>query len=65
MACPICNNKIGFANGTCIECGFNEISGDYRFIEVETDVLKAYLPRDVYFALIRAHEKKYMEVRKS
>ena len=61
MACLVCGNKVGFALGTCIRCGFNEISGDYKFIEVNTDILKAYLPSDVYIALVNAHEENFKE----
>lgn len=32
--CPHCQNKMGFAFGTCIECGFNYITKQFNKIEV-------------------------------
>lgn len=57
MECPICKNKIGFAFGTCVECGYNHLDFTFHKIEVNTEVLKALLPEDIFWQLIEEHEK--------
>lgn len=57
MECPICKNKIGFAFGTCIECGYNHIKGEFSFINVYVSELEKYLPPEVCLSLIESHEK--------
>ena len=57
MECPICKNRIGFAFGTCVECGYNYLDFTFHKIEVNTDVLKSLLPEDVFWQLVEEHEK--------
>lgn len=35
--CPHCKNTMGFAFGTCIECGYNDIDSTFHFIKVSSD----------------------------
>lgn len=58
MECPICKNKIGFAFGTCIECGYNQYTNEYDKITVYTEDLKPYVSEEVYNMLIKEHEKR-------
>lgn len=37
--CPVCKNKVGFAFGTCIECGYNHLDDSFHFIKVHIDDL--------------------------
>lgn len=53
--CPVCDNRIGFAFGTCVDCGFNYIEADFRYIKVDV----RYLPLELREALIREHAKWY------
>lgn len=53
--CPVCDNKRGFAFGTCAECGFNYIDASFHYIQVDVD----YLPKEIKVALIREHAKQY------
>jgi hypothetical protein len=32
--CPHCQNKFGFVFGTCIECGFNHITNEFKWVRV-------------------------------
>lgn len=32
--CPNCQNKIGFVFGTCIECGFNNLTNKFVWVKV-------------------------------
>lgn len=57
MKCPICDNMIGFSFGTCVNCGYNHIDHEYRYIKVDTEVLKAVVPMNVFEFLVAEHEK--------
>lgn len=57
MNCPICKNKMGFACGRCVECGFNYITGEFEVIKVNVKLLKTLLPQDIVYELIDEHEK--------
>ena len=57
MKCPICNNMNGFSFGTCVQCGYNHIDHEYRFIKINTEILKALVPADVYDLLVAEYEK--------
>lgn len=48
---------MGFAFGTCVECGYNHLDFTFHKIEVNTEVLKALLPEDIFWQLIEEHEK--------
>ncbi len=48
--CPHCGNKLGFAFGTCIDCGYNHISNVFKFITVHVDDLA-----DDQYYLIQRH----------
>lgn len=39
IQCEICGNKIGFALGTCIDCGFNYITKEFTWIRVYVEDL--------------------------
>jgi len=54
-SCPVCNNRMGFAFGTCSECGFNYIEGEFRYIKVDTD----YLPKELKEFLIKKHATRF------
>ena len=56
--CPVCKNKIGFAFGTCCECGYNYLEGKYKNITVCVSDLEIILGRysqDLY-DLIEKHD---------
>ncbi len=55
MECPICKNTMGFAFGTCVECGYNYLDKTFHKIEVNTGVLESLLPKDVFSALVEEH----------
>lgn len=57
MECPICLNRIGFACGTCIECGFNHLDNTFHRIEVDTEVLKHLVTPEVFAKLVYEHEE--------
>ena len=57
MKCPICDNMIGFAFGTCIDCGYNYIDHTFHFIEVETEFLKELVSPEVFELLIAEHRR--------
>ena len=57
MKCPICDNMIGFAFGTCVNCGYNHIYHEYKYIKVDTEILKAVVPTKVFEFLVAEHEK--------
>lgn len=40
MSCEKCNNKHGFAFGTCVECGWNSSEKAYTYIKVATEHLQ-------------------------
>lgn len=55
--CPVCDNRMGFAFGTCVECGFNHLSGKFKNIETSVDDLeKGY---SVKYLVLR-HASKYL-----
>ena len=56
MECPVCKNTLGFACGTCIECGFNYIDKSYHFIEVRTEALKRLVSPEIFEYLVTEHE---------
>lgn len=39
IECPHCLNRQGFAFNTCIECGWNHVANEFRFIEVRLEDL--------------------------
>lgn len=65
--CPKCGNKLGFAFGTCCQCGFNHISKQYDWIKVwRSDLNKTDISPEDEFELIIKHNKsvtKYNEIR--
>lgn len=58
MGCPKCGNRLGFAFGTCIDCGYNRNTEKYDEIKVDTDILRTYLPKEIYQYLLEQHEKR-------
>lgn len=61
MECPICKNKIGFAFGTCGECGYNHLDNSYHTIEVNTEILKSLVDEDTFWWLVYEHERSYID----
>lgn len=61
MECPICKNKIGFAFGTCIECGYNHLDNSYHTIEVNAEILKSIVDEDTFWWLVSEHERGYID----
>ena len=57
MECPICKNIMGFACGTCIECGYNYIDNTFHYIRVNTDILKSLLPEEIFNSLVEEHKR--------
>lgn len=55
MACPKCNNIMGFVFGTCIECGWNYLSNQWEYIKVRVDDL----PEEIQDYFIQKHAKRY------
>jgi predicted ATP-dependent serine protease len=51
--CEKCGNKIGFAFGTCCECGWNHLDKTYHIIKVNV----SDLPDDIKYLLIQKHNK--------
>lgn len=58
MECPACKNKVGFAFGTCIRCGYNHYDKKYVRIEVDMEVLERYIPPYVLQSLIERHKQR-------
>ncbi len=60
MSCPHCGNTMGFVCGTCCECGYNRIDGQFRHIHVYVDdaimQILEYLQPELYEALILSHK---------
>ena len=56
---PHCGNKAGFVCGTCIRCGFNNISNYFTWIQVAVEDL----PTELNYLIIRhaASTKRYEE----
>lgn len=61
MECPICKNKMGFAFGTCIECGYNHLDNSYHTIEVNTEILKSLVDEETFWWLVYEHERGYLD----
>jgi hypothetical protein len=59
MECPACKNKVGFAFGTCIRCGYNHYDEKYDRIEVDMEVLERYIPTYVLHSLIERHKQRH------
>lgn len=57
MTCKICGNTMGFACGTCIECGYNYLDDTFHFIEVRTKVLEQLVSPEVFEYLVAEHQK--------
>ena len=57
MKCPICDNVIGFHFGTCVNCGYNHIDHEYKYIKVDTEILRELVPPKVFEFLVNEHEK--------
>lgn len=55
MKCPICKNTVGFALGTCIDCGWNYLDNSFHHIEINTDELRRLVDPDTYKRLIEEH----------
>jgi hypothetical protein len=62
--CPKCKNRVGFAFGTCIQCGYNHLDEEYTRIEVDMEVLERYVPPYILSHLIERHERKYKDLYK-
>ena len=62
--CPKCKNRVGFAFGTCIQCGYNHLDEEYTRIEVDMEVLEKYIPPYVLSCLIEQHEIRYKDLYK-
>lgn len=62
--CPKCKNRVGFAFGTCIQCGYNHLDEEYTRIEVDMEVLEKYIPPYVLSCLIERHEIRYKDLYK-
>lgn len=60
--CPKCNNKYGFAFGTCIDCGYNYLDKTFHWIKVYVKDLHSYSSN----SLINKHENRInnMKIRK-
>jgi hypothetical protein len=59
--CPVCKNKIGFAFGTCIQCGYDHIEEKFSRIEVDMEILERLLDPYTVEYLVRSHENKYKD----
>ena len=57
MTCPICKNTMGFACGTCIDCGYNQYDHTYHFIEVSTEILEQIVSPEIFWYLVAEHER--------
>lgn len=62
--CPVCKNKIGFAFGTCIQCGYDYIEEKFSRIEVDMETLEALLDPYTLDLLVNKHERKYKDLYK-
>lgn len=63
MACEKCGNRLGFAFGTCVQCGYNYLDKQYHHIKVYVDDL----PEDIKWRLIDKHDEsvtKYSSIEK-
>ena len=55
MKCNKCDNELGFAFGTCNNCGWNYLSNQFEFIKVLVDDL----PEDEQDYLVEKHAMRY------
>ena len=55
MKCPVCGNTMGFAFGTCIDCGFNHITNEFQSIRVDTEILKNLVSEETFDWLVAEH----------
>lgn len=39
MICPMCDNNIGFAFNTCVQCGYNNFLKQFETIKVDVEDL--------------------------
>ena len=62
--CPVCKNKIGFAFGTCIQCGYDHIEEKFSRIEVDMETLEALLDPYMLDLLVNKHKRKYKDLYK-
>jgi hypothetical protein len=62
--CPVCKNKIGFAFGTCIQCGYDHIEEKFSRIEVDMETLEALLDPYTLDLLVNKHRRKYKDLYK-
>lgn len=60
--CPICKNKVGFAFGTCIQCGYNHIEEKFSRIEVDMETLEILLDPYMLELLVNKHARKYKDL---
>lgn len=58
--CPKCGNKMGFAMGTCIDCGYNYLDNKYSWIKVRVN----QLPNEIRYPLIDRHDKDVISIRR-
>ncbi len=61
MSCEICGNTIGFAFGTCCNCGWNDIEKVFRWVEVDVKDL----PLDIRDYLILKHHKRKLRYKEN
>ena len=59
MECPVCKSRMGFVSGTCIHCGYNHYDKEFKWIEVDMEILEEYIPSSVLQSLIQRHERRY------
>lgn len=59
MECPICKSKIGFAYGTCINCGYNQLDHTYHTIKVNTEILEQIASPETFNYLVMEHERRH------
>lgn len=59
MECLICKSKIGFAYGTCTNCGYNQLDHTYHTIEVNTEILEQIVSPETFEYLVMEHERWY------
>ena len=52
--CPHCGNTLGFAFGTCCECGYNSLDKEFKHIKV----YQGELPDYTYRALAQDHAER-------
>jgi anaerobic ribonucleoside-triphosphate reductase len=55
--CEKCGNTMGFALGTCVECGWNDLDKSFHFIKVQVAYLEGY--PDLKRLLVEKHARRY------